>query len=245
MQHFHDLGLTHGNLKGVRVDGANRAGCGCDTVTAKSTDFHLPQANVLVDASGLVRLTDYGLARINMGISFIENESTTRNARWLAPEIIRPPDDAPIRVFESKEGDVFAFGMVSIQTYTGKKPLEEVADPKVTNMIFKGKRPKYPPNALKVGLTTPIFNYFQRCWDQDPTSRPKIDDVVRTLKGFIENEECVEKPVIATIFSLTSSHQFRDREPTPSLPEVEEPPTQPADDLATTREGSSENEEYV
>ena len=71
----------------------------------------LGQSNVLVDATGHARLTDFGLALVAqypgpIRSTFFENN---QSARWIAPEIL---DD---RGAYGKEADVFSFAGVAIE----------------------------------------------------------------------------------------------------------------------------------
>ena len=69
------------------------------------------QSNVLVDATGHARLTDFGLSLVaqypgSIRSTFFEHD---KSARWIAPEIL---DD---RATYSKEADVFSFAGVAIE----------------------------------------------------------------------------------------------------------------------------------
>ena len=152
-----------------------------------------PQSNVVVSGSGNARLTDYGFAPINTCIRLTAAESTAGNVRWLAPEIIRPPQDTSNHVLESKPADVFAFAMLAVEVFTGKVPFEEQGNPGAASRIFKGDRPEFPQNAEDVGLTIQMWELLQRCWDAEPTKRPTIEEVVETWDGLIENEKQVQR----------------------------------------------------
>ena len=69
------------------------------------------QANILVDASGHARIVDFGLAAVTQDLDLIRSGSDEcgDSARWIAPEILEG------RGAHSKEGDVFSFGMVTIE----------------------------------------------------------------------------------------------------------------------------------
>ena len=75
----------------------------------------LSQSNVLVDATGNARITDFGLAMVTHNLDSIRNASNDHgdNARWIAPGIL---DDLGTY---SKEADVFSFGMVTIEVRYG------------------------------------------------------------------------------------------------------------------------------
>jgi hypothetical protein len=120
--------------------------------------------------------------------SIIEAEPIAGNTRWLAPEIIRPPPHA-IGILESKPADVFASAMLAVEIFTGEVPFPEQRNQGAAIRIFRGDRPEFPPNAEAVGLTIEIWGLLQRCWRQDPTERPTIDDVVSAWEQFLGNSE--------------------------------------------------------
>lgn len=150
--------------------------------------------------------------------------------RWLAPEIIKPSTGTG-NALESKPADVFAFAMLAIEVFTVKVPFEGLGGPGTASRIFKGDRPEFPGNAEDVGLTIPMREFLQKCWDQDPTKRPTIEDVVTTWEGLLGNDMCVQR---------TSRNRNRGEsapnaddspsEPGPSHPstETEEQPDRPS-----------------
>lgn len=99
------------------------------------------------------------------------------NSRWLAPEIIDPPDSTNVDL-QSKPADIFALGMLSAAVFTGELPFGECSGITAAQRISQGSRPEYPRNAEDIGLTLEIWRFFEKCWDHDPVQRPTIDEVV-------------------------------------------------------------------
>lgn len=139
---------------------------------------------MLIDRSDQVRLTDYGFSPIASVIMFSATGLTAGNARWLAPEIIGQsgPDGA---VVESERADIFAFAMLTIEVFTGKVPFWKLGNSAVVNQIFLGSRPEFPQGIEEVGLTLQIQEFLARCWDQEPTQRPDINEAMAVWRGFL------------------------------------------------------------
>lgn len=89
---------------------------------------------------------------------------------------------------ESKTADVFAFGMLGVEVYTGKVPFEGEKDQVVVLRIPHGARPEMPRNSQEVGLSVEMWQLFENCWQHSPGSRPSMKGVVRRLRGLIAEE---------------------------------------------------------
>ena len=168
------------------------------------------QANVIIDERGRARLTEYGLAPINSDPRFTVEATpgAVGTCRWLAPEIITPAHKS-MPVMESKAADVFAFGMLAVEVFTGKIPFEGQKNEVVVLRISRGGRPEMPENAQAVGLTNEMWKLLESCWNQNPKRRPAMEDVVRRWQRFVENDnnnnvatECVQ---ITLLISSSSS----------------------------------------
>ena len=99
--YLHSCSVVHGDLKGVR-----------DYSRSCFTIFTPGQSNVVVDAAGHARITDFGLAMVTQDLDSIRNASEgehEHSGRWIAPEILDG------RGTYSKEADVFSFAMVTIE----------------------------------------------------------------------------------------------------------------------------------
>jgi hypothetical protein len=102
-------------------------------------------------------------------------------------------------ITESKPADVFAFGMLAVEVFTGRIPLEERGEEAVVLYILQGGRPKVPHNAQELGLTAGIWKLLEACWRQSPRKRPTMREVVKRWQKVVDNEddlntfpECVE-----------------------------------------------------
>ena len=168
------------------------------------------KANVIIDGVGRARLTEYGLAPIYSDPSFAVAAApgSVGTSRWLAPEIITPARKrGTTPVIESKAADVFAFGMLTVEVFTGKIPFEDQENEAAVLRILKGGRPEMPGNAETMGLTVEMWNLIESCWRQNPKKRPTMEEVVRRWGKFVEGDGHLTKlpwceqttPVVSTL----------------------------------------------
>ena len=99
LRYLHSCNIVHGDLKGVR-----------DNSESRFTILTSGQPNVLVDAAGHARITDFGLAQDLDAMQSALNDQG-RTVRWTAPEILNEEGTF------SKEADVFSFAMVMIEVH--------------------------------------------------------------------------------------------------------------------------------
>ena len=107
-------------------------------------------------------------------------------SRWLAPEIVAPIWGGPgALVVESKAADVFAFGMLAVEVFTGKVPFERMKSEAAALHISRGGRPEMPKNLQELGLTAEVWELLEECWKQDPKKRPTMKEVVGRWQKFV------------------------------------------------------------
>ncbi|KAF8999173.1 kinase-like domain-containing protein [Cyathus striatus] len=111
-------------------------------------------------------------------------ESTVSNAgtiRWLAPELLYETSIGP-----TKESDIYAFACVCYEVFVGKVPFyQHLFGPTVMRQIMLGQRPLHPELKsdpyTRWGLTDWMWSLIEKCWHEDPSTRPKALEVVNML----------------------------------------------------------------
>ncbi|KAF3434774.1 hypothetical protein FNV43_RR21860 [Rhamnella rubrinervis] len=129
----------------------------------------LKAANLLMDENEVVKVADFGVARVKAQSGVMTAETGTY--RWMAPEVIehKPYDH---------KADVFSFGVVLWELLTGKLPYEYLTPLQAAvGVVQKGLRPVIPKN------THPkLTELLEKCWQQDPALRPDFSEIIEILK---------------------------------------------------------------
>ncbi|KAF7809614.1 serine/threonine-protein kinase STY17 isoform X1 [Senna tora] len=129
----------------------------------------LKSANLLMDENEVVKVADFGVARVQAQSGAMTSETGTY--RWMAPEIIehKPYD---------QKADVFSFGIVLWELLTGELPYTYLTPLQAAiGVVQKGLRPTIPKNAHPR-----LSELIQRCWKQDPTERPEFSEIIDILQ---------------------------------------------------------------
>ncbi|THU88759.1 kinase-like protein, partial [Dendrothele bispora CBS 962.96] len=132
----------------------------------------LKAENVLITPTGRAAIADFGLSRVansealNWSSLSTSNQGRGGSARWLAPECLIEGNNV------TYASDVYAFGGVCYEVFTGLIPFHECThDAAVIFQLMKGKRPTRPSDA-STRLNDEIWGIMQDCWDQEPFERP-------------------------------------------------------------------------
>ena len=100
---------------------------------------------------------------------------------------MKPPHEGKVTTArESKAADMFAFGMLAVEVFTGKIPFVEQANQEVVFQILGGVRPRTPENAKEVGLTAEMWELIKSCGLENPRKRPTIGEVVVRWREFVD-----------------------------------------------------------
>ncbi|XP_072022457.1 cyclic GMP-binding protein C-like [Amphiura filiformis] len=128
-------------------------------------------SNMFVDHGFTVKMGDLGLSASGTSIT----KPKVGTSSHMAPEVLAgtAEDLRPSR-------DIFGFGISMYEFVTGQSPWPTFVNPDIIQaLVISGKR----PNVAAVTSDTPpeVVIMMQRCWHQDPESRPTSLDIQQSF----------------------------------------------------------------
>ena len=124
----------------------------------------LTSANVLLTATGDVKITDLGISRFKPAAADCPM-TAIGNPRWRAPEVTRgEPYGAKV--------DVYSFGIVLWEMATGALPFADRNSTLAAVAAANGERPPIPPEC-----PSDWASIIQQCWHPDPLQRPSFAEL--------------------------------------------------------------------
>ncbi|KAI3464760.1 hypothetical protein Pfo_021423 [Paulownia fortunei] len=144
----------------------------------------LKAANLLMDENEVVKIADFGVARVQLQSGVMTAETGTY--RWMAPEVI---EHKPY----NHKADVFSFGIVLWELLTGKVPYAHLTPLQAAvGVVQKGLRPAIPRHTHPL-----VVELLERCWQQEPSLRPEFSEIIEILqymdKKIFEEERATKK----------------------------------------------------
>ena len=140
-------------------------------------------ANVLLTATGEIRLADFGVAgTLTQTLGGNKRRTFTGTPFWMAPEVIQAHESDG---YNSK-CDIWSLGITAMEAANGTPPYSDLHPMRVLFFI-----PKNPPPRLEGGNFSDAFKEFvAACLQKDPDRRPRANQLVN--HRFIANapERC-------------------------------------------------------
>lgn len=140
----------------------------------------LKSGNVLLNKEGHAKITDFGLSKIQTH-SVMSISKKTEAIAWCAPEFLQEGQATP-------KTDMFSFGMVVWEIFTGKKPFADLSNSELTKKILAGEREVLPKD-----LPEGIAKLIQDCWSADPAQRPDAAQALQRLETYNPADVYYEK----------------------------------------------------
>ena len=139
----------------------------------------LKPENLMITSTGLLKVTDFGLARGSEYQKVTATGSILGTPSYMAPEQIHgETPDASM--------DQYALGVIAYELLTGRVPFE---DPDPVRQIFKTLSEPAPPPSRWLPLSVEIDGVVLRMLEKDPGSRfPNIQAAADALQQALTNQ---------------------------------------------------------
>ncbi|XP_029670440.1 tyrosine-protein kinase Abl isoform X3 [Formica exsecta] len=142
----------------------------------------LAARNCLVGENHLVKVADFGLARLMRDDTYTAHAGAKFPIKWTAPEGLA------YNKFSTKS-DVWAFGILlwEIATY-GMSPYPGVDLTDVYHMLEKGYRMECPP-----GCPPKVYELMRQCWQWSASDRPTFKEIHHSLENMFQESSITEE----------------------------------------------------
>mmetsp|Transcript_1981 Transcript_1981/g.3169 ORF Transcript_1981/g.3169 Transcript_1981/m.3169 type:complete len:491 (-) Transcript_1981:42-1514(-) len=135
----------------------------------------LKPENILLDETYNVKLADFGLAR---PVDWYKEELTSiciGTPRFMAPELFEKSVDKP-----GVEVDIWAFGCLLIEIFSGKRPWAYIPTSKANVIYFEIFQKK--PVPIPSNIPKEIVKIIKLCCSYNPQARPKTPQLYQMLQ---------------------------------------------------------------
>jgi len=135
-------------------------------------------ANLIRESAGVVKVTDFGIAKIKEGGTGSGQTVLTKSGfllgtpHYMSPEQIREPKDA------GAKSDVYSSGVVLYEMLTGTLPFNSRSLPKLIDAIYRGE--KQSPRALRPEIDAELEAIVLRAM------HPRMDQRYESARQFFE-----------------------------------------------------------
>jgi serine/threonine protein kinase len=153
----------------------------------------LKPQNVLMDAAGVPRITDFGLAK------FVErDDSLTQTGAAMGSPSYMPPEQAAGHLDRvGPHSDVYALGAILYELLTGRPPFR--AETPVATMRQVMESEPIAPRKLNPAVPPDLETIWLKCLEKNPTRRyHSAQALAEELGRFLKHEPIQATPVSAT-----------------------------------------------
>ena len=169
----------------------------------------LKPSRIMLDGAGVLKLSDFALARVEGEDDFYDNlleEQTSdgddeeQNYRGSEREKSKRPKPSPHYMApevlnggpHSKEADLWSFGCVLYEMFTGEQPFVADSFPELVSKIFHENSPhlRLKTDSVTNGASQELDNLIQSLLEKDPVQRLDWEDMIvhRFWNGELEHQ---------------------------------------------------------
>ncbi|MED6120326.1 hypothetical protein PIB30_019837 [Stylosanthes scabra] len=145
--------------------------------STKTIHRDIKGANLLVNESGIVKLADFGMAKILSEDSY--ELSLKGSPYWMAPEVMKAAIKNEKNPDVAMAIDIWSLGCTIIEMMTGKPPWSDFEGPSAMFKVLHNT-PPIPESLSSVGK-----DFLQQCFRRDPADRPSATMLLK--HPFLQN----------------------------------------------------------
>jgi serine/threonine-protein kinase len=146
--------------------------------------------NVHIDASGKVKLMDFGIAKAE-GLHLTRTGFAVGTPYYMSPEQVRGEP-------ATESMDIYAFGILLFELLTGQKPVEGDTLERLFFAILN--EPLKPEPMVQAGAPAAIVDLVLRCTAKKPEGRPRsFTEVIAELEKVTRQEPASAPPSISPV----------------------------------------------
>lgn len=136
--------------------------------------------NIMVTKEGLVKVTDFGIAKASNSVTITSTNKVVGSAHYLSPE------QAQGKQVDCRT-DIYSFGIVLYEMATGKVPHD--ADTPVSVALKHIQEPVVPPKDLNENIPASLNRLILKCLEKNPDDRYQnarqiLNDLIRMKSNY-------------------------------------------------------------